>query len=369
MTIGVVSEEVSMAFGARALTGTVLVARYLVGELAREGEGWTEFHALDTLTNAEVEVRVVRAGLGPDSRAAGALALEAVVSSEVRHPSVLAPRDVGMLDDATPFLVTARHGAESLEDRVSSSRRLSVAEIVRIGIELSSVLAAAHARGIVHGDLRPESVLLLERDGVLLSLRVGGWGATRDVRAGKYVFASPAFAAPELLEGAGPSVASDVFAVGALLRFAAACAAMPVHLGAVIDKAMAKDPASRYADARELLAALDAATAPRLELVIDSGRPVSSWRGPESRRPSTSRPAVSSRTHGAVLDELDDALALAAELASASGGDGASGSDAAPVSPTLPTAPEPLAWTKSDVIRLSSAALAPPVGVRSTSRG
>lgn len=335
-----------MGFDARALTGRVLGERYLVGELAREGEGWTEFQALDTITNAEVEVRVVRAGLGPESRAAGALALEAVVSSEVRHPSVLAPRDVGMLDDATPFLVTARHGAEPIEDRVAM-RPLSGAEIVRVGMELCSVLVAAHGRGIVHGDLRPEHVLLVERDGVLLSLLVGGWGTARDARAGKWVFANPAFVAPELLEGAGPAVASDLFAVGAILRFATTTASMPAALTAAIERATAKDPTRRFHDVRSLLAALRCVSTPRLELVADSGRPVSS-----------SRPAASSRSHGALLDELDDALALI-------GPESASASPDSPASPASVTPIRPRARTTSDVV---PAAWVPRVP-QSTSRG
>ena len=278
-----------MAFETRALEGSVLEGRYLVGQPSREGETWTEHRALDTRTNTEVDIRVVRAGLGPESRAASALGLEAVVASEVRHPNVLAPRDVGILDDTTPYLVLARHDAETLEDRVCLSGSLAVSDVIRMGLGLCSVLAAAHDRGIVHGDLRPQHVMLVERDGVLLSTLVSGWGSTRDVRAGAFVFSNAAYVAPELLEGAGPSPASDVYALGAILHLAATGfppytapsrtelsrmvkegalrspsafrPELPPRLARAIEQSLSADPSRRFADVRELLAALEAVRA------------------------------------------------------------------------------------------------------------
>ncbi len=257
-----------MAFGTRRLTGTMLANRYLVFESARETETTTEFRALDTRTGTSVDLHVLREGVSSASRAARSLEREAIVAAAIQHPNVVVPRDLGTLDDATPFVVTTRHGAEALEDRVCLGGSLAVGDVVRIGLDLLSALASAHDLGIVHGDLRPEHVFLVERDGIVLQTLLAGWGSSaHDGGKARLGFHNLSFVAPEVAEGARATPASDLFAVGAILHLAAtgfppysapsASDRLPSRLVRVIVQALQVDPARRYVDARDMLAALE----------------------------------------------------------------------------------------------------------------
>lgn len=299
-----------MGWNTRGLSGSVLSNRYLVAEQARETESSVELAGLDTRTGAAIRVHVVREGLGPRTRASRSLEMEAMVASEVAHPNVLTPRDVGVLEDGTPFMVTTHFGDETLEDRVCLGGALPVGDAVRVGLDLLSALVAAHERGIVHGELTPRVVRIVEKDGIVLqtmvtgfgpaSLRAGWCGAialdaavdseplTRvdsGFGAGAHSRRSLAFTAPEVASGGAPTVASDVYAVGAMLYHAVTgfppytaptlddladavragalraptllCPDLPARLARVLVQALQVEPGHRYASALEMLHALE----------------------------------------------------------------------------------------------------------------
>jgi serine/threonine-protein kinase len=275
-----------MAFETRALTGKLLAQRYLVGELSRETAVSTQFVGEDTRTGSPINIDVVREGLGAESVAARALELEAMTACEIRHPNVVTPRDVGVLEDGSPFVITTRFSGETLEDRVCLSGRLPVGDVVRIGLDVLSALAAAHELDLAHGDLRPESVFLVERDGLVLQTLLSGFGnRSRAESLAPLGYTNLAFLAPEVASGASPSIASDIYACGAILYLAAtgfppytAPSAfelseavrdgsfrtpstfrpdLPARLVRVLVEALQTDPTRRFSSAREMLHALE----------------------------------------------------------------------------------------------------------------
>jgi len=277
-----------MAFETRALTGTTLARRYYVGNLSRETDVATQFHGEDKRTGRAINVDVVRADLGGESNASKTLELEAMTAGEIGHPNIVTPSDVGVLEDGSAFVITPRFTGETLEDRVCFSGGLPVGDVVRIGLDLLSALAAAHDLGITHGDLRPESVFLVERDGLVLQTLLSGFGRRSGADCGaKRSFADLAFVPPEVADGEAPSVASDIYAVGAMLYLAAtgfppytapsafelseavregslrAPSAfrpeLPARLVRVLVQALQADPSRRFASAREMLHALEVA--------------------------------------------------------------------------------------------------------------
>lgn len=276
-----------MAFETRALKGKMLGQRYLVGELQMETDVSTLFRGEDTRTGCAVSVHVVRDGLGPASNAWQTLELEASSACAIRHPNVVTPHDIGVLDDGSPYLVTARFGGETLEDRVCLSGGLPVGDVVRIGLDLLSALSAAHDVEIVHGDLRPQSIFLVERDDLILQTLVSGFGRRACPDSRGHGFADLAFVAPEIAAGAACTPASDIYAVGAILYLAAtgfppysAPSAseleeevrhgtlrtpkalrpeLPARLVRVLMQALQTDPTQRFGSASEMLAALDIA--------------------------------------------------------------------------------------------------------------
>jgi len=144
-------------------------------------------------------------------------------------------------------------------------------DVVRIGLELLSALAAAHDLGVVHGDLHPDSVFLVERDGLVLHTLLSGFGD----RARRAWRGSLPFVAPEVAAGVTPTFASDLYAAGAILHLAATgfapyspmCSVapmalrpgMPARLTRVVVEALQTNPANRYGSARAMLQGLELA--------------------------------------------------------------------------------------------------------------
>jgi serine/threonine-protein kinase len=169
----------------------------------------------------------------------------------------------------------------SLADRLRSERRLSVADTVELAAQLAKGLDVLHARGIVHRDVKPSNVLL-DGEGTAALADFGlarGEDSTQLTRDGQLV-GTPHYLAPELIEGAAATPASDVYALGCVLYeclageppFAGRGDAqigfahlvepppdartrrpeLPADVSAAIVSALAKDPAARPTTATAL---------------------------------------------------------------------------------------------------------------------
>ncbi|MVU80820.1 protein kinase [Nocardia sp. ET3-3] len=133
------------------------------------------------------------------------------------HPNIVQILQVGTTASGFPYLVMPYHGHGSLEDRIRTKGRLPVDEAVRIAIKLAGALETAHRAAILHRDIKPGNVLLTDYDEPQLTdfgiARIeGGFETTAGVVTG-----SPAFTAPEVLRAGNPSIASDVYGLGATL--------------------------------------------------------------------------------------------------------------------------------------------------------
>lgn len=201
------------------------------------------------------------------------------------HPHVVAVLDAGTTRSGRPYLAMEYRAGGSLADRLRAGGPLPVDEVVRIGVQISGALAAAHEAGVLHRDIKPENVLLSRYgDAALADFGIAqladGWdGATRTGAL------SPYHAAPEVLDGAPGSVAGDIYALGStlyqLLAGRPAFQAgpdegiapvilrilhepppplvrgdVPEALTALLWRAMAKRPADRFSTADQLAAAL-----------------------------------------------------------------------------------------------------------------
>lgn len=259
----------------RALTGKLLDARYHVARLLREDDTTSTsiFEAMDVRVGTRLEIEVLSAEHEAWSPAARALELRAGLQAELAHPSIVAPRDVGVLEDGSPYVVRARREGHTLDDRICLSGPLATIDVVRVALELLSALAAAHEKGVHHGAIAPEHVVVVERDSVLLGVALDGFGSDipRIDDAAPLGFSRHAFVAPERLDAATSSdgaatVASDLYALAAVLVFAATgCAPETIHRGAgsfgllptriarVLRRAMHPEPDHRFGSAQELI--------------------------------------------------------------------------------------------------------------------
>ncbi|HZI08850.1 MAG TPA: serine/threonine-protein kinase, partial [Myxococcus sp.] len=206
----------------------LLAGRYLLErELGRGGMA-TVFLARDLRLSRRVAVKLMHPG--EDGRRAERFRREAELVASLKHPNVLEVHDFG--EDAVrgPFLVCEWVQGENLREL---ARRLvpvppEVAAV--LGWELARALEAAHARGVVHRDVKPENVLLAR--GGPLKLADFGIAALADqerLTSTGSITGSLAYMAPERIDTGAYSPASDVYAVGVILF--ELCAGTTPHAG------------------------------------------------------------------------------------------------------------------------------------------
>ncbi|KCL58732.1 serine/threonine-protein kinase PknK [Mycobacterium tuberculosis] len=133
------------------------------------------------------------------------------------HPHIVTVLQVGVLAGGRPFIVMPYHAKNSLETLIRRHGPLDWRETLSIGVKLAGALEAAHRVGTLHRDVKPGNILLTDYGEPQLTdfgiARIaGGFETATGVIAG-----SPAFTAPEVLEGASPTPASDVYSLGATL--------------------------------------------------------------------------------------------------------------------------------------------------------
>ncbi|MER7461371.1 serine/threonine-protein kinase [Streptomyces sp. NPDC097981] len=213
---------------------SVIAGRYrLEKRLGRGGMG-TVWRATDELLGRPVAVKELHVDGGTQTK--GALR-EARTVAQVRHPHVVVVHDV-VEHDGRPHIVMELVDGGSLADRLGADGPLSPAETARTGLALLGALTAAHARGVLHRDVKPANVLMEAGTGrvVLTDFGIARLaGSTTISETGAFV-GSPEYTSPERMQGAAAGPESDLWSLGVLL-----CAALtgesPFHrdsLGGVL---------------------------------------------------------------------------------------------------------------------------------------
>ena len=264
--------------------GTVYGGRYSVEqELGRDGTGRI-LRARDVKIGRAVAVKILAADKHDDQQRRR-FEQEARAAGALNDPNIVAVYDVGE-HEGEPYIVSELLEGETLGSTLQNGR-LVTEEVVELAIQLASGLAAAHRKGIVHLDLKPENLFLTD-DGRLKILDFGvakllskgsneGTGRPGSDSGG---IATPAYISPEQVRGEPADARSDVFACGAVLyemlsgkpAFARGNAVetgfailnempsplSPGPLSPIVERCLAKDCARRYANASDLLDELNA---------------------------------------------------------------------------------------------------------------
>jgi eukaryotic-like serine/threonine-protein kinase len=251
---------------------------------------------------------------------------ESYAANRVAHAGVVTVRDEGTTDDGAVFLVMDLLQGQTLAERRSADTPLSVGEVLEIARQLLDVLAQAHARGIVHCDIKPENVFLTREGRVrLLDFGVARCRALDLGHANDpgHALGTPAFMAPEQAFGNSAELdgRSDLWSLGATMylllsgmpvresgsaaeqllgamtrtvRSLGEVTDLPRSVVAVVDRALAFDRDDRFPDARSMqlavLATRDELSAPdsRVGLPPPSLEPVvRSLRTPLPKAPAS----------------------------------------------------------------------------------
>ena len=262
--------------------------RYRVTRTLGEGAMGEVFEAVDDVLGREVAIKTLRGPKGAlllDER----FKLEARAIAQLSHSGVVQVFDIDLAAEP-PYLVMERVAGPSLAERLKTGP-LAPADVVPLGIQIARALAAAHAAGIVHRDVKPGNVLAAgEGAWKLADFGVAHVPESSLTITGQFV-GSPAYAAPEALVKGAVAPACDVYGLGATLYEAAAgrwprreasgailapipplaelAPHLPAHVAAAIDRAIALEAVQRptAGELADLLAAPSAHSSPALPVV------------------------------------------------------------------------------------------------------
>ncbi len=204
----------------RPRVGDRLASKYVLQRMLGEGGMGMVFAATDETLGRDVAVKLLHArGLSADRLFKG-MQREARALAALDHPNVVRVIEAGV-EGGQPFLVMELVEGKTLRLLSEHLGPIEVISSIAFAVQVARALAAAHARGLVHCDLKPDNILV-SREG---RIKVTDFGLARHVERGRLGTTdqlvegcgTPHYMAPELFLGKAPSAASDVYALGATL--------------------------------------------------------------------------------------------------------------------------------------------------------
>ncbi|MEM8735413.1 MAG: protein kinase, partial [Planctomycetota bacterium] len=177
---------------------------------------------LDTKLNRIVAIKVLSPAFALNSTARKRFVREAQAAAAVAHPNVVTIFSVD--EDRLPYLVMEYVDGPSLQQRLDSEGFLHLHQILRIGVQVASGLASAHAQGLVHRDIKPANILL---ESGLERVKLTDFGLARaaddaSVTRDGAVVGTPQYMSPEQARGDSVNQTSDLFSLGSVLYTLAA---------------------------------------------------------------------------------------------------------------------------------------------------
>jgi eukaryotic-like serine/threonine-protein kinase len=299
------SGEISLAFLDPPRDGSHLgsLANFNIIRVVGRGGMGIVLHAVDTCLQRDVAIKLLDPELSKDEVAVTRFCREARAAASISHENVVAVHQVEEDESKNlPFLVMELVQGESLEKKLEREGRLPLKEIVSIGMQTAAGLAAAHEKGLIHRDIKPGNILLVNSgtaSGVhppltthqsALRVKLTDFGLARaaeDVRLTRsgLVAGTPLYMSPEQASGDELDARSDLFSLGVVLYELAAGEPpftgktplavlkrltddQPVPLGErnpdlpewfvqIVDRLLAKNPADRFQSARAVADTLE----------------------------------------------------------------------------------------------------------------
>jgi serine/threonine-protein kinase len=197
--------------------GSRLNGRYRIEDRIGSGGMSTVYRAFDETLERQVAIKIMHSEISSDDAALERFRREARTVAQLSHPHVVMVIDAGE-DEGHPYIVFEHVRGETLKDRIRREGPLPVAEAIAYAIEIGRALQAAHERGLVHRDVKPQNVLLDEEGrakvtdfGIALGLE-----SNQLTAAGK-VIGTTDYVSPEQAMGDEVSGQSDVYSLGIVL--------------------------------------------------------------------------------------------------------------------------------------------------------
>jgi serine/threonine-protein kinase len=199
----------------RFVSGTLLGGRYrIIGLLGRGGMGEV-YRATDLMLGQSVALKFLPEEAASNPRLLERFHGEVRVARQVSHPNVCRVYDIGEIE-GMPFISMEYVDGEDLADLLLRIGRLPADKALETARKLCAGLGAAHDRGVIHRDLKPQNIMMNKRGEVVIM--DFGLAAIADQLSGAEVRnGTPAYMAPEQLKGAEVTAKSDIYALGLVL--------------------------------------------------------------------------------------------------------------------------------------------------------
>src|SRR3712207_6157070 len=267
------------------LVGTQLSGRYRLDAQIGTGGMSTVYRAFDTTLERTVAVKLMHRHIASDSDQLERFRREARAVAQFSHPHIVGVIDAGE-DDGRPNIVFEYVEGETLKNRIRRCGMLQVDEALAYAIEITRALGAAHSRGIVHRDIKPQNVLI-DEEGMA---KVTDFGIARSLdeeglTADGRVLGTTDYVSPEQALGHAVNGQSDIYSLGIVL-YEMLTGDVPFHgdnqvsvamkhvredvpdvqrarpelsasVASVLDRMTAKDLGARYQTTPELMADLE----------------------------------------------------------------------------------------------------------------
>jgi len=262
------------------MKGQKISDRYQIIKSIGEGGMANVYLAYDTILDRNVAVKVLRGDLANDEKFVRRFQREALSASSLSNPNIVEVYDVGE-DNGEYYIVMEYVEGKHLKNLIKKRNKLTTAEVIDIVLQITNGLSVAHDSYIIHRDIKPQNILILE-NGLIKITDFGiavAMNATQLTQTNS-VMGSVHYLPPEQASGKGATLQSDIYSIGILmyelltgkLPFRGDNAVeialkhlkepipsirdelpdLPQSVENIILRATAKNPKNRYADAREM---------------------------------------------------------------------------------------------------------------------
>ncbi|HWA71394.1 MAG TPA: serine/threonine-protein kinase [Polyangiaceae bacterium] len=208
------------------LIGSVLAGRYRIESLLGAGGMGAVYRAQHVHMRKAIAVKVLHREMTQMPEVVARFEREAVAAARITHPNVAAATDFGRLEDGSFYLALEFIEGQSLASAIKSGGALDESRALRLARQIADALAAAHAAGVVHRDLKPDNVMLVERNGSPDFVKVLDFGIAKvKLEASSdqpltqmgMVFGTPEYMSPEQAQGLDVDARADLYALGVIL--------------------------------------------------------------------------------------------------------------------------------------------------------
>ncbi len=191
--------------------------RYQIIKTIGEGGMANVYLALDTILNRQVAVKILRGDLADDEKFVRRFQREALSASKLNHPNIVEMYDVGE-DNGQYYIVMEYVSGKTLKSLVKKRGALTLPEVMDIMTQLLSAVMCAHDSYIIHRDIKPQNVMILE-DGKVKIMDFGIAMAlnSNELTQTNSVMGSVHYLPPEQANGSGSTIKSDIYSLGILM--------------------------------------------------------------------------------------------------------------------------------------------------------